>query len=222
MLHGMWNLPGPEIEPISPALADGFLFTAPPGKSILAVFKIVYFQLVIGNSFYPCNIELKLQFISVQSLSCVRLFATPWIAAHQASLSITISQSSLKLTSIESVMPSSHLMLCRPLFLLPQIPPSIRVFSNESTLCMRWPKYWSFSNALFCPCTDISKAKACTLICQPSDFLINFADCQYDCLWQMALIYRSRKEYNLTTKFVHWVIVVEWLSHAQLLRPHGL
>jgi len=77
MLHGMWNLPGPEIEPISPALADGFLFTAPPGKSILAVFKIVYFQLVIGNSFYPCNIELKLQFISVQSLSCVRLFATP-------------------------------------------------------------------------------------------------------------------------------------------------
>ena len=84
-------------------------------------------------------------FSSVQSLSRVRLFATPWIAAHQASLSITNSRSSLKLMSIESVMPSSHLILCRPLLLLPSIPPSIRVFSNESTLHMRWPKYWSFS-----------------------------------------------------------------------------
>ena len=82
---------------------------------------------------------------SVQSLSRVWLFATPWIAAHQASLSITNSQSSLRLTSIESVMPSSHLILCCPLLLLPPIPPSIRVFSNESTLHMRWPKYWSFS-----------------------------------------------------------------------------
>ena len=78
---------------------------------------------------------------SVQLLSRVRLFATPWIAAHQASLSITNSQSSLKLMSIESVMPSSHLILCHPLLLLSPIPPSIRVFSNESTLC----KYWSFS-----------------------------------------------------------------------------
>ena len=84
-------------------------------------------------------------FSSVQSLSRVRLFATPWIAARQASLSITISWSSLKLTSIESVMPSSHLILSCPLLLLPPIPPSIRVFSNESTLLMRWPKYWSFS-----------------------------------------------------------------------------
>ena len=74
---------------------------------------------------------------SVQSLSCVRLFATPWIAARQASLSINNSQSSLRLTSIKSVMPSSHLILCRPLLLLPPIPPSIRVFSNESTLRMR-------------------------------------------------------------------------------------
>ena len=82
---------------------------------------------------------------SVQSLSRVQLFVTPWIAARQASLSITISRSSLRLTSIESVMPSSHLILCRPLFLLPPIPPSIRVFSNESTLHMSWPKYWSFS-----------------------------------------------------------------------------
>ena len=82
---------------------------------------------------------------SVQSLSRVRLFVIPWIAARQASLSIIISWSSLKLMSIESVMPSSHLILCRPLRLLPPVPPSIRVFSNESTLRMRWPKYWSFS-----------------------------------------------------------------------------
>ena len=81
----------------------------------------------------------------VQLLSCVWLFATPWITVRQASLSITNSQSSLRLTSIESVMPSSHLILCCPLLLLPPIPPSIRVFSNESTLCMRWPKYWSFT-----------------------------------------------------------------------------
>ena len=79
------------------------------------------------------------------SLSPVELFATPWIAARQASLSITNSRSSLRLTSIESAMPSSHLILCRPLLLLPPIPPSIRVFSNESTFRMRWPKYWSFS-----------------------------------------------------------------------------
>ena len=85
------------------------------------------------------------QFSSVQSLSPVWLFVTPWIAARQASLSITNSRSSPRLMSIESGMPSSHLILCRPLLLLPLIPPSIRVFSNESTLCMRWPKYWSFS-----------------------------------------------------------------------------
>ena len=82
---------------------------------------------------------------SVQSLSRVRLFATPWITARQASLSITNSQSSPKLMSIESLMPSSHLILCCPFLLLPPIPPSIRVFSNESTLRVRWPKYWRFS-----------------------------------------------------------------------------
>ena len=85
------------------------------------------------------------KFSSVQSFSCVRLFATPWTAARQASLSITNSQSLPKLMSIESVMPSNHLILCRPLLLLPSIFPSIRVFSNESALCIRWPKYWSFS-----------------------------------------------------------------------------
>ena len=85
------------------------------------------------------------QFSPVKSLSHVQLFATPWTAAHQASLSITNSQSLLKLMSIESVMPSNHLILCRPLLLRPSIFPSIRVFSNESVLHIRWPKYWSFS-----------------------------------------------------------------------------
>ena len=88
--------------------------------------------------------NIWLIFSSVQSLSCVPLFATPRIAARQASLSITNSRSSLRLLSIESVMSSSHLILCRSLLLLPPIPPSIRVFYNESTLHMRWPKYWSF------------------------------------------------------------------------------
>ena len=85
------------------------------------------------------------QFSSVQLLSHVWLFATPWSAAHQASLSITNSQSLPKLMSIESVMPFNHLILCCPLLLPPSIFPSIRVFSNESVLCIRWPKYWSFS-----------------------------------------------------------------------------
>src|SRR5574341_271269 len=84
-------------------------------------------------------------FSSVQSLSCVRLFVTPWTAACQASLSITNSWSLLKLMSIVSVMPSNHLILCHPLLLLPSIFPSIRVFSNESVLRIRWPKYWSLS-----------------------------------------------------------------------------
>ena len=89
-----------------------------------------------------------IQFSSVQSLSHVRLFTTPWITARQASLSITNSRSLPRLTSIKSVMPSSHLILCCPLLLLPPIPSSIRVFSNESTLHMRWPKYWSFSYSI--------------------------------------------------------------------------
>jgi len=84
-------------------------------------------------------------FSSVQSLSRVWLFASPWIAARQASLSITISRISLKLMSIELVRAFSHLILCHPLLLLLPIPPTVRVFSNESTLSMRWPKYWSFS-----------------------------------------------------------------------------
>ena len=109
---------------MSPALAGRFLTTGPPGKS---------------STYY------RSQFSSVQSLSHVRLFATPWTAAHQASLSITNSQSLLRLMSIELVMPSNHLILCRPLLLPPSIFSSIRVFANESALRMRWPKYWSFS-----------------------------------------------------------------------------
>ena len=87
----------------------------------------------------------SVHFSSVQLLSCVWLFAITWITAYQASLSITNSRSLLKPMSIKSVMPSSRLIFCRPLLLLPPIPPCIRVFSNESTLHMRWPKYWSFS-----------------------------------------------------------------------------
>ena len=93
----------------------------------------------------------SVQFSSVQSLSRVQLFMTPWITARQASLSITNCQISLRLMSIESVIPSSHLILCRPLLLLPLISPIIRVFSNESTLPMRWPKYWSFSFSIMPP-----------------------------------------------------------------------
>ena len=97
------------------------------------------------NTFYVLHLDQAHIHSPVQSLSRVWLLATPWIAACQASLSITKSQSSLKLMSLESVMPSSHLTLCHPLLLLPPVPHSIRVFSNESTLRMRWPKYWSFS-----------------------------------------------------------------------------
>ena len=88
---------------------------------------------------------MTFQFRSVQPNSLVRLFATPWTAVRQASMSITNSHSLLKRMSIESVMPSNHLILCRPLLLLPLILPSIRVFSNESVLHSRWPKYWSFT-----------------------------------------------------------------------------
>ena len=93
-------------------------------------------------------IFVSVQFSSIQLLSHVRLFATPWITARQASLSITNSQSLLKLMFIELLMPSNHLILCHPLLVLPPIPLSIRVFSNESTLRLRWPKYWSFSSSI--------------------------------------------------------------------------
>ena len=113
----------------------------------------VYLSLYISVSTFHLSYTstFSVQFSSVQSLSRVRLFATPWIAARQASLSITISRSSLKLKYIESVMPFSHRILCRPLFLLPPIPPSIRVFSSESTLRMIWPKYGVSALASFLP-----------------------------------------------------------------------
>ena len=106
---------------------------------------IIIIQQLLYPNFLLFSLVTHITLSSVQSLSRVRLFVTPWITARQASLSITNSRSSLKLTSIESVMPSSHLILCCPLFLLPPIPPSISIFSIESTLHMRWPKYWSFS-----------------------------------------------------------------------------
>ena len=113
----------------------------PSGFSYFIQFKLEFFNMSSRSESQSPSV----QFSSVQSPSCVRLFATPWIAARQASLSITNSRSSRRHTSIKSVMPSSHLILGCPLLLLPPIPPSYRAFSNESTLLMRWPKYWSFS-----------------------------------------------------------------------------
>ena len=124
------DLPDPGIKPAflkSPALVGIFFF----------------FFLTVSTIW---EAQSLLQFSSIQSLSHVRLFATPWIAAYQASLSITNSRSLFKPMSIESVMPSSHLILYRPLLLLPPIPPSIRVFSNESTFRMRWPKCFCLGN----------------------------------------------------------------------------
>ena len=112
---------------------------------VISTINFLLFTLTNLRCLYLSLKNISFWFSSVQSLSRVRFFATPWIAACQASLFITNSRSSPRLTSIQSVMPSSHLILCRPLLLLPPIPPSIRVFSNESTPRMRWPKYWSFS-----------------------------------------------------------------------------
>ena len=103
------------------------------------------FSITVCNSVFQIHCPTFISVQSIQSLSHVQLFATPWIAACQASLSITNSRSSPKLMSIKSVIPSNHLILCCPLLLLPSIFPSTRVFSNESALRMRWPKYWSFS-----------------------------------------------------------------------------
>ena len=126
-------------------LIQSFIFLVLSCMSCLHIFEtnslsVASFAIIFSHS-EDCLFTLLIS--SVHSLSRVQLFETSWIAARQASLSITNSRSSIRLT-IESVMPSSHLILCRPLFLLPPIAPSIRVFSNESTLRMRWPKYWSF------------------------------------------------------------------------------
>ena len=174
----------------------------------------------------------KLLYIrSDQSLSRVRLFATLWITARQASLSITNSRSSLKLTSIESVMPSSHLILCCPLLLLPPIPPSIIVFSNESTLHMRWPKYWSFSFSIS-PSNKYSGlisfridwfdllAVQGTLKSFPAPQfeIIHFSDC--------SLLYgpnlTSVHEYWKNHSFDYQFRSVQLLSLVQLFATHGL
>ena len=141
----------PRAEKAQKGRQPGFVFLSWSIVDLQCCVSFRYTAKWFGYTYTHISISIIFQILSpyqlvqsVQSLSCVRLFAIPWIAARQASLSITNSRSSLRLVSIESVMLSSHLILCRPL-LLPPIPPSIRVFSNESTLCMRWPKYWSFS-----------------------------------------------------------------------------
>ena len=106
----------------------------------------------LGFSFLSGQIwKSQVVFVVVQSLSCVQFFVTPWTAAHQASLSFTVSQSLLNFMFIESVMPSNHFILCCPLLLLPSIFPSNRVFSNESILGSKWPKYWNFSFSISLP-----------------------------------------------------------------------
>ena len=110
---------------------------------IVLTFRSEYMSNILSD--FSLAIAANAQFSSVQSLSHVQIFVTPWTAAHKASLSITNSQRLFKLMSIESVMPSNHLILCHPLLLPPSIFPGIRVFSNESVLHIRWPNYWSFS-----------------------------------------------------------------------------
>ena len=120
-----------------------FMLTSPTRYVHMFICKLYFVFHLIKNGLKEHNVE-----DTVQALSHVRIFATPWIAARQASLSITISRSSLKLMSIELGMPSSYLILCCPLLLLPPIPPSIRIFSNESTLCMMWPKLHKLESRL--------------------------------------------------------------------------
>ena len=139
------------------SLLQGIFPTQELNQGLLHCRRILY-QLSYQGSWYQGS-PIIYEFSSVQSLSHVRLFVTPWIAARQASLFITNSQSLLKTMCIELVMPSSHLILCRPLLLLPPIPPSIRVFSNESTLHMRWPKYWRFSFSISPPKNDYIEVK---------------------------------------------------------------
>ena len=177
------DLPNPGIESRSPTLQANSLPSEPPGKP--------YHSLS-----------------SVQPLSCVRLFVTPWTVAPQAPLSITNSWSLLKLMSIESVMPSNHLILCRPLLLLPPIPLSIRVFSNKSALSIRWPEYWSFSFSIS-PSNEHSG-----LISFRMDWLDLFAV-------QGTL---KRREWQTTSVFLPWephehyhcLVVVNWILYVEV------
>ena len=129
-----WNSPGKNASVGSPSVLQGITLTQGSNPSLPRCGQILYRLSHQGSP----N-------LSVQSLSCVRLFVTPWTVTHQASLSITNTWSLLKLMLIESVMPSNHLILCCPLLLLPSVFSSIRVFSNESVLCIWWPKYWIFN-----------------------------------------------------------------------------
>ena len=125
----------------------------------------IYFQSVCVFIFRVCLLyTVYLLFFVVQLLSCVWLFVTPWTAAYQASWSFTVPHTWFKLLSIELVMPSNHIIFCHPLFLLPSIFPSIRIFSSESVLCIRWPKYWSF-NFIISPSNEYSGLHAARLHC---------------------------------------------------------
>ena len=146
--HGLWNTRPPWPSPTTGVYSNSCPLSRwfhPTISSSVSPYSSCLQSFPISGSFQMNQFFASVQLSSVQSLSRVQLFATPWIVARQASLSITNSQSSLKLTSIKSVIPSSHLIVCRPLFLLPPVPPSIRVFSSEPTFRMRGPNYWSFS-----------------------------------------------------------------------------
>ena len=142
--------------------------------------------------------------VVVQSLSHARLFATPWTAAHQVPLSFTISRSLLKLMSIEMVMPSTRLVLCRPLLIQPSIFPSIRVFSNESTLHMRWPKYWSFSISSFQrnPRADLLQNGLVGSPCSPRDSQESSPTPQFKSIKSLALSFLYSP--TLTSIHDHW------------------
>ena len=153
--------------------------------------------------FAPVSFSHPISINSVQSLSCVQLFVTPWTAAHQASLSITNSWRIPKLTSIESVMPSNHLIFCRPLLLLPSIFPSIRVYSNESALPIRWPKYWSFGFNIS-PSNEYSG-------------LISFRMDWLDLLAAQGTLKSLLQHHNSKVSILqHWAFFIVQLSHRYM------
>ena len=166
-------------------------------------------KLYLWNYFQISRIYLypSVQFSSVQfSCSVVSDFATPWISARQASLSITNSRSSLRLSSIESVMPSSHLILCRPLLLLPPIPLSIKVFSNESALCISWPKYWSFS---------FSISPSNELISFRMDWLSDRSEVKWSEVAQLCLTLCNPVDCSLPGSSLHGILqarILEWVT----------
>ena len=144
--HAVWNIIFLGFFLLPPRLLPYFPIDVAKVSGFILPTLLFQFLLLLNYLFHILHLlSILHQFSSVQSLSCVQQLVTPWTAARRASLSITNSWSLLKLMSIESVMPSNHIILCRPLLLLPPIFPSIRVFSNESALHIRWPKFWCFS-----------------------------------------------------------------------------